>query len=154
MTGLLAAALLLAGPPRFLGPPEKKPADSDAPALEPGMPAPPFSAPVLISFFDPTCAVCKSELAVLDELWTQHHQRGLAVISVAADPAALLAIRNVAYLVIPDKDSTITRAYLGSKPSFPAFVIVGPDGKVRVVKRGYRGDPAVLLRAEVENALR
>jgi len=32
MTFVFAAAFLLAGPPRFLGPPEKKPADGEPPA--------------------------------------------------------------------------------------------------------------------------
>jgi peroxiredoxin len=170
---MLAAALLLAGPPRFLGPPEKKPADPDAPALAPGSVAPAFSAPVvnadvagqrtfdlaagqvvLLSFFDAACAACKTELAVLEELYTQYRRRGLSVVSAAPDPAALLGHRRVSYPVIADKDSALARAYLGARPSFPAAVVIGKDGKVVAAKPGYRGDPAVLLRAEVESALR
>jgi len=34
------------------------------------------------------------------------------------------------------------------------LVIVGRDGRIASAKAGYRDDPAVLLRAEVESALR
>ncbi|MGZ6126459.1 MAG: hypothetical protein ACXWLR_15930, partial [Myxococcales bacterium] len=46
MTLVFAAAFLLAGPPRFLGPPEKKPAAGEPAPLSPGDPAPFFFAPV------------------------------------------------------------------------------------------------------------
>ena len=181
MTVVLAAAFMLAGPPRFLGPPEKKPADADAPAVGPGAAAPPFASAtanadrsgvrqidvpalagvgarpartVLLSFFDAACAACKSELAVLDALSARYQAQGLLVISLAADAGALLGARQVSYPVVEDKDSAIARSYLGPKPSFPAAVIVGRDGRIVTVKQGYRDDPAVLLRAQVESALR
>ena len=46
MSFVFAAAFLLAGPPRFLGPPEKKPADGEPPAVSAGDPAPLFSGSV------------------------------------------------------------------------------------------------------------
>jgi hypothetical protein len=177
---VLAAAFMLAGPPRFLGPPEKKPADADVPAVGPGAAAPPFSSAtanadrsgvrqidvpalvgagakprtVLLSFFDAACAACKSELAVLDALSARYQAQGLLVISLAADAGALLGARQVSYPVVEDKDSVIARSYLGPKPSFPAAAIVGRDGMIVTVKQGYRDDPAVLLQAQVESALR
>jgi len=175
MTSLLTAALLLAGPPRFLGPPEKKPADSDSPGLQPGAVAPSLSAPVanpnraamrrvevpnararviLLSFFDSACAACKAELPVLDDLYTQHKAGGLLVVAVAPEPAVLLSLRAVSYPVIEDRDSAVARSYLGPHPAYPAVVIVGRDGRIASAKAGYRDDPAVLLRAEVESALR
>ena len=151
MTVVLAAAFMLAGPPRFLGPPEKKPADADVPALV-GAGAKPRT--VLLSFFDAACAACKSELAVLDALSARYQAQGLLVISLAADAGALLGARQVSYPVVEDKNSAIARSYLGPKPSFPAAVIVGRDGRIVTVKQGYRDDPAVLLQAQVDSALR
>jgi peroxiredoxin len=184
VTLAFAAALLLAGPPRFLGPPEKKPADGESAAVSAGEPAPVFSAPVhnadaagmkrfdlaervgprlagrapvkavLISFFDASCAASRAELPTLEALYTQYKTHGLEVVSVTADPAALLTAHGVTYPVAIDRDGAIARLYLGPKPQYPAAVLVGPDGKVASLKKGYRGDPAVLLRAEVEMALR
>jgi peroxiredoxin len=180
----LAAAFLLAGPPRFLGPPEKKPANGEPAAVSPGDPAPIFSAPVrnadaagtrhfdlaslvgprmssaspakavLISFFDRSCEACRSELATLEALYTQYKPHGLHVVSVTGNPAALLKAHAVTYPVVVDRDGAIVRRYLGPAPQYPAAVLVGSDGTVMSLKKGYRGDPAVLLRAEVEAALR
>jgi len=113
MTIVFAAAFLLAGPPRFLGPPEKKPADGEPPAVSTGAPAPLFSGPVqnpdaagvqavdlgallrpggrpatqavLISFFSSACEACIKELSVLQNLSTAYGARGLRVILVAVD---------------------------------------------------------------------
>ena len=172
-----AALVLLAGPPRFLGPPEKKPPEGEPAAVAPGDPAPPFSGavqnasaaglrrfelassiraggPTLISFFDPRCAACADELPVLDSLYTQYRERGLRLVSIAADPKALLRQRQVGWPVLADSNGAITRKYLGRNPRYPAAVILGRDGRVASVKKGYRGDPSILLRAEAENALR
>jgi peroxiredoxin len=181
---VFAAAFLLAGPPRFLGPPEKKPPDEERAAVAPGDAAPVFSAAVenaqaagtkrfdlaqlvgpslagrtaaravLISFFDASCEACRNELATLEALYTQYKLQGLAVVSVAANPVALLKAHAVTYPVAVDHGGSIARRYLGPKPVYPAAVLVGSDGNVVSVKKGYRGDPAVLLRAEVDMALR
>jgi hypothetical protein len=178
-----AAALLLAGPPRFLGPPEKKPAEGEPAPLAPGDVAPFFFGPVanaeaagmkqfnladlvgrrvaasspakavLLGFFCGKSRVSRKELAVLQSLYAQYKSRGLEVVSLAADPAGLLKTRAVAYPVVEDRDGAVARRYLGPKPRYPALVIVARDGTVVSVRTGYR-DPVVLLRSEVESALR
>ena len=184
MTFAFAAVFLLAGPPRFLGPPEKKPAEGEPAAVAPGQAAPAFAAPVyegeptgmkrfdladvvgrrvaarspakavLISFFDAACEMSRSELATLEALYTQYRSSGLVVLSLAPDPAALVKVLAVTYPVAVDRHGAIARKYLGANPRYPAVVLVGSDGNIVSVKKGYRGDPAVLLRAEVEMALR
>jgi len=132
MTFVFAAAFLLAGPPRFLGPPEKKPADGEPPAVSAGDPAPLFSGSVrnpdaagvqaidlgtlvgtggrpatravLISFFSTSCEACSKELPVLQTLSTAYAERGLRVISVAVDPDAAAAQRTLQLL----RDSGVT----------------------------------------------
>ena len=184
MTLTFAALFFLAaGPPRFLGPPEKKPAGEPAP-LSPGDGAPVFSAPVqnagaagvqrfdlaelvgaratapapakvvLVSFFARACQACRHELPVLEALYTQYRTTGLYVVSVAADPPALLRVLRVSWPVLADPKRSITRQYLGRNPRYPSAALIGREGKIISLKKGYRGDPAVLLRAEVENALR
>jgi thiol-disulfide isomerase/thioredoxin len=125
MTFVFAAAFLLAGPPRFLGPPEKKPADGEPPAVSAGEPAPLFSGSVqnpdaagvqavdlgallrpgarsgravLISFFSSACEACSKELPVLQTLSTAYAERGLRVISVAVDRDEAAAQRTARLL--------------------------------------------------------
>ena len=180
---LAAAAFLLAGPPRFLGPPEKKPAEGEPAPLGPGDPAPVFFAPmqngaagqkqfnlaelvgrrvagrspvkaVLLGFFCRKSRASRKELSVLQTLYTQYKSQGLEVASLATDPAALLTTRAVTYPVVQDPKGAIARRYLGPNPLYPAAVIIARDGTITALKKGYRGDPAVLLRTEVESALR
>ena len=184
MTLALAAILFLAGPPRFLGPPERKPPDGEPAPLSPGDTAPFFSGAVqnatqagidrfdlaelvgprvvaqtpakvvLVSFFSRTCQACRKELGVLDALYTQYRSAGLRIVSVAADPGTLLRLHPASWPVLADPKGSITRLYLGRKPRYPSVVLLGADGKVISAKKGYRGDPAVLLRAELVSALR
>ncbi|HXL39466.1 MAG TPA: TlpA disulfide reductase family protein [Myxococcales bacterium] len=132
MTFVFAAAFLLAGPPRFLGPPEKKPAEGEPPAVSAGEPAPLFSGSVqnpdaagvqavdlgallgpggrpttravLISFFSSACEACSKELPVLQTLATTYAERGLRVISVAVDRDQSAAQRTALLL----RDSGVT----------------------------------------------
>jgi hypothetical protein len=179
-----AAAFLLAGPPRFLGPPEKKPADGDAAAVSPGDAAPFFSGPVhnsdtagltrfdlaqlvgrraagrspvkavLVSFFSGSSRASRKELPALEALYTQYKPRGLIVVSLATDPARLLRAHRVSYPVVEDPDGAIARRYLGPNPQVPAAVIIDRYDNVVSLKQGYRTDPAVLLRPEIESVLR
>lgn len=181
---LAAAAFLLAGPPRFLGPPEKKPAEGEPAPLAPGDPAPFFFGPVhnpdaagqkqfnlaelvgrrvagrspvkavLLGFFCGKSRASRKELPVLQALYTQYKSAGLEVVSLAADPAAVLKTKAVTYPVVEDREGAIAHRYLGRKPRYPAAVLIARDGTITALKQGYRGDPAVLLRAEVESALR
>ncbi len=179
-----ATLVLLAGPPRFLGPPEKKPAEGEPAPLAPGDPAPPLAgrvanaeaagmrrfdlaalvgpqvaAPerpkaVLISFFSRDTAACFDELPVLEALYTQYRNAGLRVVSLAASARSLLARRQVTFPVVADQERSAARRYLGRELRYPSFALIGSDGKAITVKKGYRDDPSLLLRSEVEAALR
>ena len=175
MSFALAAALLLSGAPRFLGPPETQ-------GLSPGDAAPFFfgtvrnadaagkerfdlaqlvgpraarrssSKTVLLGFF--SRAASRKQLADLQSLYTQYKERGLVVALLTPDPARLLQGRQVTCPVVEDPEGAITRRYLGTNPHYPAAVIVDRYGRVVSIKQGYPGDPSVLLRRELEAALR
>jgi AhpC/TSA family len=180
MSFALAAALLLAGAPRFLGPPEKQP-----PPLSPGDAAPFFfgtvqnpdaagqdrfdlaqlvgpraamrrfpAKAVLLSFPSSAGKSSRKDLASLESLYTQYKNRGLVIASVAVDPGRLLQARRVTYPVVEDPDGAIARRYLGPNPRYPAAILVDRYGHVLSVKQGYRTAPALLLRSEIESALR
>lgn len=174
---IAAAALLLAGAPRFLGPPDQAPA-----GLSPGDAAPFFfgdvrnagvagqdrfdlaqlvgpraamrrfpAKAVLLSFFSAASKASRKDLAGLDSLYTQYKDRGLVVASLAADPRRLLQARQVTYPVVEDPDGAIARRYLGANPQYPAAVLVDRYGHVVTVKKGY---PAAVLRTAIDEALR
>jgi len=179
VTAAFAAAMLLAGPPRFLGPPEKKPPEGEAAAVSPGDPAPSFGGKVenaeaagvdrvelealsagaklvLISFFSAASEACRRELPVLQHLSTEYKGRGLRVVGVALerDAGPVLKENHVGYPVVEDPDQRIARQYLGDALRFPSLVIVDGGRKVVAVKKGYAADPATFLPAQVDALLR
>lgn len=179
MSFALAAAFLLAGPPRFLGPPEKKPAEGEPAPVGVGDPAPQFAGTVenaeaagvervelrtlaagakavLITFFSSACEACRRELPVLQRLSTEQKGRGLRILALALDAEGIRLLREsrASYPVIADPDRRIARQYLGQQARFPALAIVDGSGRIASVKMGYAGDPETFLTAQVDAALR
>ena len=176
MTLAFAAAIMLAGPPRFLGPPEKKPQDGDPPAVGVGDDAPPFSADVhnaqaagmarfdlgavvrsgpgvvLIGFCDGGEG-CAKQLRALQDVHVRYRERGLRAVSVHPEPGSLASGAGVTVPVIADEGGSIAHRYLGPTLRFPSLVIVDANGKVAFARKGYADDPATFVAAQAAAAL-
>jgi thiol-disulfide isomerase/thioredoxin len=116
---------------------------------------------VLVSFFASWCQPCKKELPLLVELDTRFRSLGLRVIGISIDkeePAIaaarkLVADHRVAYPVLTDRFNLLARRYLGEQAPLPSVFLIGRDGTILAVERGYQKDASSFLRARVEAAL-
>ena len=116
---------------------------------------------VLVSFFASWCAPCKKELPLLVELDTRYRSLGLRIIGISIDkeePAIEAARRLVAehharYPVLSDRFNLLARRYLGDQAPLPSVFLIGRDGSILAIERGYTKDASTFLRAKVEAAL-
>jgi thiol-disulfide isomerase/thioredoxin len=116
---------------------------------------------VLISFFASWCAPCKKELPLLVELDTRYRSLGLRVVGISIDKEEpgigearkMVADHRARYPVLSDRFNLVARRYLGSQSPLPSVFLVGRDGNILAVERGYTKDASAFLRAKVEAAL-
>jgi thiol-disulfide isomerase/thioredoxin len=116
---------------------------------------------VLLSFFASWCGPCKKELPFLVQLDGMYRDQGLRVVSVSIDKeeAGIEAVRRlvadarVTYPVLSDRFNVLARRYLGDKSPLPSVFLVGRDGNVIRIERGYAKDASAFLLAEVQQAL-
>ncbi len=116
---------------------------------------------VLISFFASWCAPCRKELPLLVDLDTRYRSLGLRVIGISIDreedgiaaARRLVAEHRAAYPVLSDRFNLLARRYLGDQAPLPSVFLVGRDGNIIAIERGYTLDASALLRAKVEAAL-
>jgi len=116
---------------------------------------------VLLSFFASWCAPCKRELPFLVQLDGMYRDQGLRVVSISIDKEEpgiaavrrLVADAKVTYPVLSDRFNVLARRYLGDKSPLPSVFLVGRDGTVLRIERGYAKDASAFLLAEVQAAL-
>jgi len=116
---------------------------------------------VLLSFFASWCGPCQKELPFLVQLDRMYRDQGLRVVSVSIDttPEGIEASRGqaqaarVLHPVVSDRYNLIARRYLGEETRLPSVFLVGRDGNVLRIERGYAKDAAAFLLAEVQQAL-
>jgi thiol-disulfide isomerase/thioredoxin len=116
---------------------------------------------VLISFFASWCAPCKKELPLLVDLDTRYRSLGLRVVGITIDKEEpgisearkMVADHRARYPVLSDRFNLVARRYLGSQSPLPSVFLVGRDGVILAVERGYTKDANAFLRAKVEAAL-
>jgi thiol-disulfide isomerase/thioredoxin len=124
-------------------------------------PEDPEARVVLVSFFASWCAPCKKELPLLVELDTRYRSLGLRVIGISidkeepgiAEARKLVAEHRAAYPVLSDRFNLLARRYLGDQAPLPSVFLIGRDGNILAVERGYTKDASTFLRAKVEAAL-
>jgi thiol-disulfide isomerase/thioredoxin len=105
---------------------------------------------VLMDFWASWCAPCKVSFPSYARLQNDYAQRGLVLvaISVDKDSAAYEAfVKKLAppFAVLRDKDQQLVRQV--TIPAMPTCFLLGRDGRVRFVHRGFHG-------AETEREIR
>jgi thiol-disulfide isomerase/thioredoxin len=116
---------------------------------------------VLVSFFASWCAPCKKELPLLVDLDTRYRSLGLRVVGISIDKEEdgiaaarkLVADHRAVYPVLSDRFNLLARRYLGDQAPLPSVFLIGRDGNIISIERGYTRDASVFLRAKVEAAL-
>jgi thiol-disulfide isomerase/thioredoxin len=116
---------------------------------------------VLLSFFASWCAPCRKELPLLVDLDTRYRSLGLRVVGISIDKEEdgiaaarkLVADHHAAYPVLSDRFNLLARRYLGDQAPLPSVFLIGRDGSILSIERGYSSDAGGFLRARVEAAL-
>ncbi|MHB8418215.1 MAG: TlpA disulfide reductase family protein [Myxococcales bacterium] len=116
---------------------------------------------VVLSFFATFCAPCKREMPYLERLQETYRGAGLRVlmVSIDRDPAAAGAIaelvkqNHVTFPILKDRFNFLARRYLGEQAPLPSLFIIGKDGAIRLMSRGYGKDASTFLLAGVQEAL-
>ena len=111
-------------------------------ALEGKMPETTKGKVVLVDFWASWCGPCKESFPVMDELQKQYGQKGLVILAVNLDDdeAAMqdfLKSHPVTFTVVRDaRKKMVSMVNIASMPS--SFVL-GPDGKVAAIHKGFHG---------------
>jgi thiol-disulfide isomerase/thioredoxin len=116
---------------------------------------------VLLSFFASWCEPCKREMPYLQQLHEMYRGQGLRVLSVSIDKEEpgisrarqIASGAKVTFPVLSDRFNFLARRYLGEQSPLPSVFLVGRDGNILRIERGYGKDASTFLLAEVQKAL-
>jgi len=97
---------------------------------------------VLVDFWASWCGPCKDSFPAMEELQTRFGSKGLVVLAVNLDEDAatmndFLKKHPVTFNVVRDAKKKLVSTV--NIKSMPSSFILGPDGKVAFVHRGYHG---------------
>jgi thiol-disulfide isomerase/thioredoxin len=112
---------------------------------------------VLVDFWASWCAPCKASFPMMTRLHADYASRGLVIAAIGVDEkssAALAFTRKLAppFVTLHDRGQKLVK-HVGV-PTMPTSYLVGRDGRVRSVHRGFRGDVTEReLRQQIEMLL-
>ena len=140
-------------------------------AVEPGEPAPDFELAgpagmvrladfkgktVYVDFWASWCVPCRQSFPWMNEVLARYHDRNFRVIGInvdkrASDAAKFLERTPAKFPLAYDAAGATPRAY--AVKAMPTSVLIGPDGKVLAVHRGFADDDKPALEASIRQAL-
>ena len=100
---------------------------------------------VLVNFWATWCAPCKEELPFFNQLYKKYRKTGLEILGVNIDKSSRKAADfssslGLEFPILLDPSGTVSSKY--HITSMPSTIVVGKDGTIRYVHRGYLpGDP-------------
>ncbi len=141
-------------------------------AIAPGDAALPFELPsgtgllrladyrgktVWLDFWASWCGPCKLSFPWLNDMQQRYAAAGLRVVGVNVDQqpkaaAAFLEARPARFDVAFDPAGTTPRAY--AVQAMPTSVLIGPDGRVLMVHRGFAPADQAALELQIRRALK
>ncbi|MFN0301956.1 MAG: TlpA family protein disulfide reductase [Burkholderiales bacterium] len=160
---LLAAAILGAGMSLSLS--------LGALATEVGKPAPEFQLPsddktikladykgkvVYIDFWASWCGPCRQSFPWMNEMQTKYGAQGFTVLAInvdqkRADAQKFLAESPSKFTIAYDDKGVTPKAY--AVKTMPTSMLIGTDGVVKVIHRGFRADETQALEQQIRTAL-
>jgi peroxiredoxin len=112
---------------------------------------------VMVNFWATWCAPCRQEMPHLNRLHERFHAAGFVLlgVSVDEDPAKATAMAQSMGLRFPvlfDSDKAVARQW--SLGAMPSTVLIGRDGRVRHIHRGWRDGLEATYEAQVIGLLK
>ena len=97
---------------------------------------------VLVDFWASWCAPCRESFHSYAQLQSDYRSRGLVIVAVSVDEKqssfeAFVKKLNPPFMVLRDPGQQLVRQV--SVPAMPTCYLLGRDGRVRFVHRGFRG---------------
>ena len=112
---------------------------------------------VIVDFWASWCKPCKKELPFLVEMHKKYGSKGLGIIGVNVDkdPAKMngfLKGKGVKFPIVPGSaGKDIAGKY--SPPNMPTSYLVGPDGKVKHIHKGFHNSTKAEMKKQIEGML-
>lgn len=139
--------------------------------VEPGQVAPAFELPgqegavrlgdyagntVYLDFWASWCAPCKESFPWMNEMQARYGGKGLRIVGVNVDQKiaaaqAFLQRTPAQFKLVFDAAGKVPRSY--DIKAMPTSVLIGPDGRVLAVHRGFRSDERAELERQIKLAL-
>ncbi len=98
---------------------------------------------MIVSFWSPWCVPCRDELPALEGLYTKYWKDGLEVVAISAESSnravsAFVRKSHLTFPVLVDENKRVSDRF--DCTHLPTTVIIGRDGIVRKIHKGYGKD--------------
>lgn len=109
---------------------------------------------LLVDFWASWCAPCKESFRTYAQLHADYRARGLVIVAVSVDEKqgafdSFVKKLSPPFIVVRDKDQHLVREV--KVPAMPTCYLLGRDGRVRFVHRGFYGaETDRLVRKEID----